>query len=129
MGAKRLIGLVVSLALVLGALVILRNRSQSGSKVLRICTWSNYLLDSALVEFTRRTGIKVEVSYISSNEELFSKLRAGATGFDVIQPSDYMVRQMAALKMLHPLDAAQLPELKNIDDFYKSQPYDPGLKF
>lgn len=128
MGLKRVIGLFVSLAILVGGLYLLRGKSKGGP-VLHVCTWSNYLLDSALTDFTKQTGIKVELSYISSNEELFSKLRAGATGFDIIQPSDYMVRQMSNLGMLQPLDHSQLSNIGNIDEFYTKMAYDPGLKY
>ncbi len=36
----------------------------------------------------------------SSNEDLLAKLQAGATGYDVIFPSDYMVAQMIDLGLL-----------------------------
>jgi spermidine/putrescine transport system substrate-binding protein len=39
-----------------------------------------------------------------------------------------MVRQMAALNMLTPLDHTKLKNISNIDDFYRNLPYDPGMK-
>ncbi len=96
---------------------------------LRLCTWSNYFSEPILEEFTKRTGIRVEVSYISSNEELLAKMKAGASGYDLIQPSDYMVGQMIKLNMLTPMDHAQLTQYSHIDHYYHSLPYDPGLKF
>lgn len=108
--------------------MVVRGRAEHDN-TLRVCTWSNYFPETYLKEFTRKTGIKVELSYISSNEELFAKLRAGATGFDIIQPSDYMVGQMVRLGMLAPLHPEQLPNLSHIDDYYRTLPYDPGLKY
>jgi spermidine/putrescine transport system substrate-binding protein len=57
----------------------------------------------------------VELTYISSNEELFAKLKAGATGFDIIQPSDYITRRLIALSMLAPLDSLLLSNLHHLD--------------
>lgn len=129
MGNQRLIGFALVLILVVGATTYLRNRIQpSSSSTLRICAWSNYLPESSLIAFTQKTGIRVEVSYISSNEELFSKLKAGASGFDIIQPSDYMVRQMSSVGMLAPLRHELLSNLKYLDSYYRNLPYDPGLK-
>lgn len=127
MGTQRIVGLVVTLGIVLGAVFFFQKRSAE-SAPLRLLTWSNYYPEEMLADFTQKTGIKVELSYMSSNEELFAKLRAGATGFDLIQPSDYMVRRMAALKMLAPLDHTQLTNLSHIDEFYANPAYDPGLK-
>ncbi len=129
MGIKRILTLTLALALVVGGMFYLRQRGSGETQPLRVLTWSNYYPDSLLKEFTSKTGVHVELSYMSSNEELFAKLRAGATGYDLIQPSDYMVRRLSMLKMLSPVDPAALPHLKDLDDFYRNLPYDPGLKY
>ena len=128
MGTQRIVSLFVAIALILGGVIYFRNHAAS-RPVLHVIAWSNYFPDNVLAEFQKKTGIAVELSIMSSNEELFAKLKAGATGFDVIQPSDYMVRQMAKLSMLTPLDHARIPHVSDIDDFYTQQPYDPGLKY
>lgn len=122
-------GLVLGLVLVLAVGIWKATTAVPDSLTLRLCTWSNYFPDDLLKEFTKTTGVKVEMSYISSNEELFSKLRAGATGYDIIQPSDYMVAQMAHLGMLTKLDHAQLPNLSHVDPYYQKLTYDPGLVY
>lgn len=112
------------------AVVIFRSVAWSPRKpVLRVCAWSNYLTDEVLADFERQTDTRVEVSVFSSNEELFAKLRAGATGYDIIQPSDYMSRRMIQLGMLQPLDHDKLPNLKNLESDAKNPSWDPGLKF
>lgn len=125
---KRITGLVVLLAIVVGGIFYFQKRA-AGPSVLHLCTWSNYYPDAILEEFTKKTNIKLQVSFISSNEELFAKLKAGAAGFDVIQPSDYMIRQMAALQMLTPLDHGALTNINHLDEFYTKVAYDPGNKF
>ena len=85
--------------------------------------------DEVLEEFRSRTGIKVELSLVSSNEELFAKLKAGATGFDVIQPSDYMSRQMIRLGMLREIDHDQLKNLGNLMEDSRNPAWDPELKY
>ena len=127
MGIKRIVGLTAVLALTLGVILFLRTRA-SGPSV-HIYTWSNYYPANLIAEFTRKTGIRVELTYLSSNEELFAKLKAGATGFDLIQPSDYMVRQMRSLNMIQPIDHQKLHFLSHIDPYYWKLPYDPDLKY
>ena len=128
MGSQKLVGLSVTLALItLGGIYYYKNRAHT--ETLQVVTWSNYLPDESLEKFTRKTGIRVEVSYISSNEELLAKIKAGATGFDVIQPSDYMVRQMVSLDILLPLDHARLSHIEHLAPEYRNLPYDPGLKY
>ena len=41
--------------------------------------------------------MKITYDTYASNEDLLAKLQAGATGYDVIVPSDYMVAQMIEL--------------------------------
>ena len=130
MGYKRLIGFAIIFCAIAGILIYTNGHRHSDSdKVLRICTWSNYFPDSILAAFTSQTGIRIEHSYMSSNEELFSKLKAGAAGFDIIQPSDYMVHQLIALGMLSALRIEAMPNLKHIEDRFRNLPYDPELKF
>ncbi|MBI1860844.1 MAG: spermidine/putrescine ABC transporter substrate-binding protein [Deltaproteobacteria bacterium] len=127
MGSQKFITLVAAVVIAVGGFLFVRGRHQSD--VLRVVTWSNYLPESSLAKFTQETGIRVELSYISSNEELLAKLKAGVTGYDVIQPSDYMVRQMVGLGMLAPLDHSLLKNLIHIDSYYRDLPYDKGFKF
>ena len=97
--------------------------------VVHLATWSNYISAEMLADFARETGIQVKVSNYSSNEELLAKLQAGASGYDVAVPSDYMVFAMIQLGLLLPLDAAKMPSRKGIDPRFMGQRYDPENKF
>jgi spermidine/putrescine transport system substrate-binding protein len=56
-------------------------------KTLRLLTWADYAPKEVVDQFTKETGIKVEIT-LSNNEEMISKLRAtGGAGFDLAQPS------------------------------------------
>jgi spermidine/putrescine transport system substrate-binding protein len=127
MGIKRLALTAVVAGLAVLAIFALRPNGRVAP--LRICTWANYYSDDILADFTKMTGVPLEISYISSNEELLAKFKAGATGFDLIQPSDYMVTQMIRLSMLQAIDHSQLPHLDNLEPFYRDLPYDRGLKY
>lgn len=128
MGTQRITSLFLALFIIVGGILFLRSKVAETNS-LRVCTWSNYFPESSLQEFTKDTGIKVELTYISSNEELFAKLKAGASGFDIIQPSDYITRRLIALSMLAPLDKRLLTHLHHIDPYYFNLPYDPGLQY
>lgn len=80
-----------------------------------LAIWSNYVTPEVLQDFERRTGARVVVTNFSSNEELLAKLQAGGGGYDVIVPSDYMVKILVALKLLTPLDRARLPHAAGLD--------------
>ena len=76
--------------------------------------WSNYYPPELLKTFEAQTGIKVNLDTYESNEDLLAKLQAGATGYDVIVPSDYMVKIMVTEGILEKIDIAKTPEFKSV---------------
>jgi spermidine/putrescine-binding protein len=69
-----------------------------------VLVFSAYIPQDVLDDFRKETGIEPKVGNFASNEELLGKLRGGSADLDVVSPSDYMVRRLAALKLLRPLD-------------------------
>lgn len=94
---------------------------------LHLFNWSEYIDPEVLTDFEAEFGVKVIEDTFSSNEELLAKLQAGATGYDVIVPSDYMVDIMIQEGLLAELNKENIPNLVNLDDTFKDPPYDPGL--
>src|SRR3954466_14081865 len=64
--------------------------------VLHLFAMSDYFPDEVIKDFETKNNCEVRYDNFSSNEELLAKLQAGATGYDVIVPSDYMVRALIA---------------------------------
>lgn len=91
--------------------------------------WSEYIPQEVLDGFTKETGIKVNFETYASNEELLSKLVAGGGNYDLIQPSEYAAELMIRRKMLAPLDAAKIPNWKNIGPEFKGLAHDPEDKY
>jgi spermidine/putrescine transport system substrate-binding protein len=120
--------LVTALVGLLVGVYVLKERLTPG-KTLHVYSWSSYFPEEELLAFGKANGLTVEVSYFASNEELFAKMVAGASGYDVILPSDYMVTRMARRGMLQPLDKAQLPNISHLDPATTNPPYDPGLQY
>ncbi len=103
--------------------------AKSADQVVNLFIWGDYTSKPLLDEFTRRTGIKVQESNYTSNEELLAKLQAGASGFDVAVPSDYMVSVMIKLGMLRELDKAKIPNAAGLDPQFLKKPYDSENKY
>lgn len=93
---------------------------------LSVYNWADYIDEQVLADYEERYGVKIIYDTYASNEDLLTKLQAGASGYDVIFPSDYMVAQMNELGLLAEIDAAALPNFANIDATFKDPPYDPG---
>lgn len=98
-------------------------------KELKIYNWANYIGENTIKDFENEFGYKVTYDNFSSNEELLAKLQAGASGYDVIVPSDYMVDIMREENLLAPLDKSKIPNFKNISEEYLDKPFDPGSQF
>lgn len=97
---------------------------------LNMYIWTEYVSEDVIHRFEEETGIKVNVSYYSSNEDLLAKLKAEQEGaFDIIQPSDYLVEDLIKQKMVQELDLSKLKNFDNIGSQYKNPAYDPGNKY
>jgi spermidine/putrescine-binding protein len=103
--------------------------SSQQSKVMNLYAWSDYIPQQLLDDFTAQYGIKVNYDTYSSNEEMLAKLQAGASGYDVVIPSDYTVAIMVKQDMLEALDRGKITNFGNIDTRFTDQYYDPGNKY
>ena len=97
------------------------------AKELHIYNWSEYIDPQVYADFEEEYGIRVIEDTFATNEELLAKLQAGATGYDVIVPSDYMVEIMIEEGLLAELDHDNIPNIVNIDEEFADPPYDPGM--
>ncbi len=120
--AKLFVGLLAVLAL-----PIMGNAAEK--QVLNIYNWDDYIDEQTIPEFEKAFDVKVNYDVYDSNETLLAKLQAGATGFDVIFPSDYMVEIMSKLGLLEPLDKSKLPNMANLDPVFLDQAFDPGNQY
>jgi spermidine/putrescine-binding protein len=96
-----------------------------GEKQLNVYIWSEYLPREVIDEFTRRTGIAVRYDLYDSNEPVLEKLQSGVADYDLVVPSDYMVRILIQLKLLRPLDRARLKNFGNLDPRFMDKEFDP----
>jgi spermidine/putrescine-binding protein len=99
------------------------------STTLNLYAWSEYVPQQMLDDFSEKYGITVNYDTYSSNEELLAKLQAGATEYDVIQPSDYIIAPLITSGMLEPLDVTKLSNFGNLNPNLINRDYDPGNKY
>lgn len=125
--------MALPIQIALALLFILTSCTKSGpaAKELRLYTWSQYFDEATIKEFEQENGVKVKLDYFSSNEQMLTKLQLtqGERGYDLILPSDYMVRTMIEMKLLKPLDKSQLGFLSDFEAEGLNPPYDPGLQY
>jgi spermidine/putrescine transport system substrate-binding protein len=85
-----------------------KKKEDLGTEV-SLTTWPDYHEMSNFEKFTSETGVKVNITVFGSNEEMFAKLKAGGTGWDVLVPTNYTIETYVAEGMFEPLDAAMVP--------------------
>ena len=90
-----------------------------------VYNWGEYIDESIFKDFQREYGIRVRYTEFQSNEEMYSTLRFGSAGYDVIIPSDYMISRLINEDMLEELDFSNIPNYALLDDIYKNLDYDP----
>src|SRR5579872_4854645 len=74
-------------------------------KRINVFAWGDILDPSVVAEFEKSTGIKVNLNFYASNEEMIVKLKAtGGEGYDLIIPSDYSVEILRKEGLLKELD-------------------------
>ena len=93
-------------------------RAEVTSKQINLFLWTEYVPADIIECFGLVYGVEVNQEFFSSNEELDAKLRAGASGYDIVHPSDYIINVMIRGSLLQKLDKSKLPNLVNIDPGY-----------
>ncbi len=106
-----------------------KSGDQTAGKTINMYIWGEYTSKRVLDDFEQKTGIHVNETNFSSNEEMLAKLQAGATGYDLIVPSDYMVTIMIKLGLIDKLDRTKIPNAANIDPLFMGKDFDPKNEY
>ncbi len=107
-----------------------RGRRRDGEgNALNIYSWADYVHPDTIPGFEKRTGVRVIYDTFASNEALLAKLQAGASDYDIVVPTGYMLHQLVKLNLLRKLDHSKIPNLKNIMNRFHHAAHDPGLQY
>ncbi|MDE5909277.1 MAG: ABC transporter substrate-binding protein [Lachnospiraceae bacterium] len=96
-----------------------------------VYNWGEYIDPETISMFEEETGIKVIYDEFETNEIMYPKVEAGATAYDVICPSDYMIQKMIDNDLLAEINFDNIPNMKNIGQQYfdQSKEFDPENKY
>lgn len=97
-------------------------------QVLRVYNCGEYIDEDLIGEFEELYGIEVVYDTFSTLEEMYPKIEADPASYDVVCPSEYMVKKMISKGLLQKVDKEKLPNLPNItpqiseilDDYFES---------
>ena len=92
-------------------------------------TWADYTSPELIEKFEAETGITVNIDTFASNEDLLAKMMAGATGYDIIVPGDYLVEILIKEDLLLRVEPNQLANFKNVEPRWVDVYWDPGRHY
>lgn len=101
----------------------------SSQATLKVYNWGDYIDKSVIDDFQKKYNIKVIYDEFATNEDMYVKLKAGGTDYDVAIPSDYMIKKMITEKMLNKIDFNNVPNYKYIDSRFKNLGFDPDNEY
>jgi len=112
------------------SLFFLSGCGSSGKQKLYIYNWTYYMPDKILRDFEKKFNAQIVYDVYPSNEDMFTKLKSGASGYDIVVPSGDYVSIMIHENMLEKLDKSKIPNLANIDTAVLSRiTFDKGNAF
>ncbi len=106
---------IISLLLIVLTVVACSKKSEESEKVLYIFNWSDYMPQEVLDEFYTETGIKVIMDSYASNEEMYTKIAAGSSNYDIIFPSADYQEIMIKQGMLEKIDKTKIPNITQLN--------------
>jgi spermidine/putrescine transport system substrate-binding protein len=106
-----------------------RNAMSAEEKKLTFYNYDTYIGTNTLADFNAATGIEVKMDLFADGDELFTKLKAGNPGYDVIVPTNDKIERMIKANMIVPLDHSKIPNIVNVDPAFMNPTFDPGRKY
>lgn len=106
-----------------------KNEASNGEVI--VYNWGEYIDPEVISQFEEETGIKVIYDEFETNEIMYPKVEAGASQYDVICPSDYMISKMIKNDLLQEIDFSKLSNIDQIGKQYMdmSKEFDPENKY
>ena len=94
---------------------------------LSVCTWGDVFDHEVIAQFEQETGIKIKLSYYTSNEELLVMLKkTQGLSFDLIVPSDYALYALRKQGLLKTIDKSSLLFWHRLNPHLLNHYFDPN---
>lgn len=129
---KKMIALGLSALMTISLLTGCGSADKYPNGKVYVYNWGEYIDPDTIKMFEEETGIQVVYDEFDTNETMYPKVEAGASNYDVVCPSDYMIQKMIDNDLLQELNWDNLPNAKaNIGAQYyeQSEAFDPGNRY
>ncbi len=117
-------------AIAIIAVLLTMGCSGQDENTLYLFNWTYYTPDAVIEQFEEEFGVEVKIDNYASNEEMYTKIKAGATGYDIVFPSQDYASIMMNQGMLEELDASKIPNSKYVNPIILEKlDYDSDMKY
>jgi spermidine/putrescine transport system substrate-binding protein len=120
---KILLGLATATGL------ILAGGSAMAEGELHLYNWGDYTNPDLLKKFSDTYHVKVTLDNYDTNEQMLAKVQAGNSGYDIVFPTDYMVKVMIDKGLLEKVEPDQMSNAKNLDPKWVNIYWDEGRHY
>ena len=103
--------------------------SKDEKEVLNVLNYDIYIDKDLISEFEEENNVTIKYDTYSTPEEMYIKAKAGASSYDLIISSEYMIERMISEGMVNKLNFDNIPNYQYIGEDYKNQPYDPNNEY
>lgn len=121
-------GLIAIVVLLILAVVVISTRD-SGRETLYVYNWGDYIDEDVLEIFEKEFDVRVVYDTYTTNEDMYVKVSAGGSNYDLICPSDYMIKRMIDEDLLETLNHENIPNYKYIDNTFVGLEHDPKNEY
>lgn len=102
---------------------------KTAQRELKVYNAGDYIDPDLLKLFEKETGIRVIYDTWATNEDMYVKVKAGGSDYDLVIPSDYMIERMVREDMLEKIDMSRITNHRLIDERFKKLYYDPKNEY
>lgn len=123
--------LVFVLCICLGgaSFIALAGDADDVTKQLNVYNWEGYFASNTLPRFEQQTGIKVNLTTFSDEDEMISALQNQPGIYDVSIASIHVALDLYQMRLIRGLDTADFPNIKHLDPQFADGPMHKYLKF
>jgi spermidine/putrescine transport system substrate-binding protein len=96
---------------------------------LNIYNWGEYTSPELIEKFSKTYNVHVTLTDFDSNDTALAKVRQGASGFDVVVPSQSFIPTYIEEGLLAETNPGQMENAKNLEERWRDPAFDPGRKY
>ena len=124
-------GIAIAAIIIFACVVVTPKTTDDSSGKVVVYNWGEYIDPDVIDLFEEETGIKVVYDEFETNESMYAKVSTGAVHYDLICPSDYMIKKMIDEELLRTINLENLENYNQIGKQYLEQAaqFDPTNEY